>query len=519
MLAAMARIRIVDAWLRCPTTHPTYQRAVMVVAESWAEQRVLMRAYANSPDQTRPTIALHGLELAIGPAGTDPHGSWGIHVEPPADGRAQNLRDELELAARRLAGSKGNPPRLMDEEPAFDRKRTNHWAPGTPRDLPENAATGYYEPHDMAHAPAGAMRAEAPGHAPPHWPGPAGPGQPATPGHAHAAEPPAWPAHAHAANAPAWPAHAPDAPAWPAPAANAQAWPAHAPDANAQAWPAHAPDANAQAWPAPAPAPDANAQAWPAPAPAANAQAWPAPAPDANAQAWPAHAPDANAQAWPAPAPAANAQAWPAPAPDANAQAWPAPAPDANGPAWPAPAPDAQAWPAPAANAQAWPAAGWPVYVPAAPPTAPTVGMPVLEQDAGPGVAPEFRPAAAEHAPGAVPSSTAYGFANGAGAQIGAGARLAGPAGPDPGHARGRRLVSVVRRTMPIGFQLTAEEMAVLDALDAAPWLSQTRVAEIAGVSDGGAWMQQLIGKLDQHGLDLIETISGSGEPAYALRR
>ena len=178
--------------------------------------------------------------------------------------------------------------------------------------------------------------------------------------------------------------------------------------------------------------------------------------------------------------------------------------------------------PAPAPE-PAYPAAGWPVYVPVATPTAPTVGMPVLAPGPGPGVGPEFRPAAPEPAtppaPAAVPSGTAYGFAHGAGAQIGAGARLGGPAGPDPGHARGRRLVSVVRRTMPIGFQLTPAEMAVLDALDAAPWLSQTRVAEIAGVGDGGAWMQQLIGKLSQHGLDLIETISGAGEPAYALRR
>ena len=38
----------------------------------------------------------------------------------------------LEEAARRLAGSKGNPPRLVDEEPTFDREPTGNWAPGTP---------------------------------------------------------------------------------------------------------------------------------------------------------------------------------------------------------------------------------------------------------------------------------------------------------------------------------------------------------------------------------------------------
>lgn len=354
MLGAMARIRIVDAWLRCPTSVPTFQRAVMVVAEAWAEQRVLMHAYTNSPDQTRPTIALHGAELAIGPAGTDPHGPWGIHVEPPADGRAQKLRDELELAARRLAGSKGNPPRLMDEESPFERKRTNHWAPGTPPDVPHGGPTPYYEPS----APAAAY-----------------PGTPESP------------------------------------------------------------------WPAP-------------PAP------WPG-----------GSAPDTPAS-----------------------PSTPAPGHHAHPPAHPS-----------IDRAQPWPAGAW--HVPVASPTAPTVHMPEAAMGA-----PET--------PAASPATTAHGFTHGAGAQIGAGARTGGPPGPDPGHANRRRLISVVRRTMPIGFQLTGAEMAVLDALDAAPWLNEARVAEIAGVPDGGAWMRQLIDKLGQHGLDLIETLTGAGgEPAYALRR
>lgn len=139
MLDSVARIRIIDEWLRSPVSPPSRYRSIMVVAESWAEQRVLMRAYSNSPDQTRPTIVLHGSELAVGPAGIEPYGQWGIHVEPPVDGRAQELKAQLELAARRLAGSKGNPPRLEDELPKFERKRTNHWAPGTPRDLPPQA--------------------------------------------------------------------------------------------------------------------------------------------------------------------------------------------------------------------------------------------------------------------------------------------------------------------------------------------------------------------------------------------
>jgi hypothetical protein len=138
----MARIRIVDEWLRSPASPPTYYRAIMVVAERWAEQRVLMRAYSDSVDQTRPTIVLHGQELAIGPSSLDPNGPWGIHVQPPVDGRAQSLKDALELAARRMAGSKGNPPRLEDEVSDLERKRTNNWAPGDPRDVVDHRIPG-----------------------------------------------------------------------------------------------------------------------------------------------------------------------------------------------------------------------------------------------------------------------------------------------------------------------------------------------------------------------------------------
>ena len=60
----MASIRIVDDWLRSPASVPSHYRSVMVIAEKWAEQRVLMRAYAESRDQLRPTIMLHGTELA-----------------------------------------------------------------------------------------------------------------------------------------------------------------------------------------------------------------------------------------------------------------------------------------------------------------------------------------------------------------------------------------------------------------------------------------------------------------------
>lgn len=146
----MAQIRIVDDWLRSPASPPSHYRSVMVIAEKWAEQRVLMRAYAQSRDQTMPTILLHAVELAIGPAGLDVNGPWGIHVpamEPSGFAQAaenvqagmdaQAVKAALEDAARRLAGSKGNPPRLVDESQTFDREPTGNWAPGSPRVLPQ----------------------------------------------------------------------------------------------------------------------------------------------------------------------------------------------------------------------------------------------------------------------------------------------------------------------------------------------------------------------------------------------
>lgn len=133
----MASIRVVDDWLRSPMSQPSRYRSVMVIAEKWAEQRVLMRAYAESRDQMRPTIMLHGTELAIGPAGTDVNGPWGIHVGDNPDSRAPEVKSHFEASARRMAGSKGNPPRLADEEATFDREPTGNWTPGAPRVLPK----------------------------------------------------------------------------------------------------------------------------------------------------------------------------------------------------------------------------------------------------------------------------------------------------------------------------------------------------------------------------------------------
>jgi hypothetical protein len=153
----MAQIRFVDVWLRSPGASPNHFRSVMVITEKWAEQRVLMRAYAESRDQTRPTITLHAVELAIGPAGVDVNGPWGIHVGEGPDGRAQEIKDQLEGAARRLAGSKGNPPRLQDEESTFEREPTANWGPGAPRVLPKRP-DAHQQPQVVNVAPVGAAR-------------------------------------------------------------------------------------------------------------------------------------------------------------------------------------------------------------------------------------------------------------------------------------------------------------------------------------------------------------------------
>lgn len=130
----------------------------MVISEKWAEQRVLMRAYAESRDQTRPTIMMYGVEFAIGPAGIDVNGPWGIHVGEAPDGSAQQVKFQLEESARRLAGSKGNPPRLADEESTFEREPTAHWGPGAPRVLPKRhdnhrTPVDFVEQAGAAHVP------------------------------------------------------------------------------------------------------------------------------------------------------------------------------------------------------------------------------------------------------------------------------------------------------------------------------------------------------------------------------
>jgi hypothetical protein len=139
-----------------------------------------MRAYAQSRDQTMPTIMLHAVELAIGPAGVDVNGPWGVHVGQHAQMDAQAIKAALEDAARRLAGSKGNPPRLLDESQTFDREPTGNWGPGTPRVLPQRAdqrapAVDYVAPVAAARVPQSQMATYVPQAAPVHHVGNAQP--------------------------------------------------------------------------------------------------------------------------------------------------------------------------------------------------------------------------------------------------------------------------------------------------------------------------------------------------------
>jgi len=99
----MARIRIVDEWVRAPGGKCRRDPVVMVVAERWAEQRVLMRAFVNSMDRQNPSIQLGGKEFAISPT-ADSTDAWGIHVRLKQEGAAQELRKLLEAAATFLSG-------------------------------------------------------------------------------------------------------------------------------------------------------------------------------------------------------------------------------------------------------------------------------------------------------------------------------------------------------------------------------------------------------------------------------
>jgi hypothetical protein len=73
---------------------------------------------------------------------------------------------------------------------------------------------------------------------------------------------------------------------------------------------------------------------------------------------------------------------------------------------------------------------------------------------------------------------------------------------------------------MPLGFRLSDTERDVLNALGKSDALTASQVARIAKVASGIEWMEELMNKLADHGLDLIAPgEDASGEPTYVLRR
>ena len=78
----------------------------------------------------------------------------------------------------------------------------------------------------------------------------------------------------------------------------------------------------------------------------------------------------------------------------------------------------------------------------------------------------------------------------------------------------------MVNHTMPLGFRLSPKERTVLNALGKTNALSASEVADIVGVTNGMVWMEALMCKLADHGLDLIAPGDDrAGEPTYTLRR
>ena len=470
MTPSMARIRIVDEWLRSPVSSPTRHRAIMVIAVSWSEQRVLMRAFAGSADQTRPTIVLHGSELAIGPAGTDPHGHWGIHVEPPVDGRAQELRQQLELAAKRLAGSKGNPPRLLDEESPFERKATNNWQPGAPRDRRTLMSAPRVEAGDPTDLKKTVELGRAVRGSPPPMTGVA-PGPPgAAPGGSGVSP-------TNDGDAPGPPGAAPGGSARYAGGSGKQLMRTMPPMRKIQGGIPNPASSGGMPRSTPgAPQVDSSVNITPPPMPAAGD----APAPDAAATESgrkPAGYAAAYASAATPPQPTPSAAPGQAGRDPRHGWGRPPNPPAAGGAArprrrkgWTSPIPPAGSEVDRRARKTPLPFDGAKTTPGFAPMAAPVRPMPRAKRPSSSGAAPNF--------------------------------------------------ASTVGHTMPLGFRLSGAERDVLNALGKKDALRASEVAAIAGVPNGIEWMEQLMSKLSEHGIDLIMPgDDAQGEPTYVLRR
>jgi hypothetical protein len=108
---------------------------------------------------------------------------------------------------------------------------------------------------------------------------------------------------------------------------------------------------------------------------------------------------------------------------------------------------------------------------------------------------------------------TALGYQSGAGAQS-AVVRL----GLSP--AVSQLLTRLVNRTVPADFQISKFERQVLNAIGDQGVITARSVGQMLGVADPVGWMEQLVTKLEQYGLDIVEPgAPQGGEPTYVLRR
>jgi hypothetical protein len=108
---------------------------------------------------------------------------------------------------------------------------------------------------------------------------------------------------------------------------------------------------------------------------------------------------------------------------------------------------------------------------------------------------------------------TALGYESGAGAQS-AIVRL----GLRP--AAASQLGRIADRTVPVDFEINAQEREVLHALADAEYLTASAIAMVLEVEDARPWMSALISKLAAYGLDLVGPGGMyQGEPTYRLVR
>jgi hypothetical protein len=114
---------------------------------------------------------------------------------------------------------------------------------------------------------------------------------------------------------------------------------------------------------------------------------------------------------------------------------------------------------------------------------------------------------------GSSTARTALGYTSGAGAQS-ALVRL----GLTPQVSS--RLGRLVDKIVPADFHIDAGERNALNALGASDTMTARALGNLLDLTDAVAFMEDLVRKLEQFGLDLVEPGEPhGGEPTYKLRR